>query len=325
MIERLQHRLEAAYGRFDRVLDGRLSLLVRTALAYDQDGGALMARSIAYYALFAIFPAILMLVVLASSVLNSAEVRETVMALVAEYMPIALDVVGVNIEHLLEMRETVGLIALVGLLWSASGVFSATYRAVNRAWGIKKSKLVLSEKLYGLAMVSIIAVLFLFNLSVDSIVSLARTAPTSLSGWQPAAALAARLGTDRLVGWLSALVPALLSAGAFLLMYRTMPRAPVRWRDVWPGGLIAGLLWQAGQKLFAWYLVNFATYNVIYGSVGAIIAFLLWSYLSAQIFLLGAEFTAEYSRWRRAGRPVEARPLREWLGDWSPRPEMVKE
>jgi membrane protein len=56
---------------------------------------------------------------------------------------------------------------------------------------------------------------------------------------------------------------------------------------------------------------------VIYGSVGAIIAFLLWCYLSGQILLLGAEFTAEYSRWRLAGRPMETRPLGEWTADWS--------
>ena len=318
MIEWLQSHLERWYASMDRQLGGRLSLIVRTVLAFDQDGGSLRARSISYYALFAVFPALMLLIVVASTVLTSEEVQETVMALVAEYMPIALDVVAANIEHLLDTRETVGLVALVGLLWSASGVFSALYRAVNRAWGIRKSKLVLSEKVYGLAMVSVIAGLFLFTLSIDPLVSLARTWPTSLLGWQPAIPLTARPATDRLVGWLSSLVPALSSAGAFVLMYRTMPRAPVRWRDVWLGGLFAGLLWQAGQKLFAWYLGNFATYNVIYGSMGAIIGFLLWSYLSAQIFLLGAEFTAEYSRWRRAGRPAETRPLREWLADWSP-------
>ena len=88
------------------------------------------------------------------------------------------------------------------------------------------------------------------------------------------------------------------------------------------GGLTAGLAWEAGKQLFAWYVNNVATYNLIYGSVGAIIAFLLWAYLSAQILLLGAEFTAEYSRWRRAGRPLEARPLRQWLADWS-KPESI--
>ncbi|MGD8902982.1 MAG: YhjD/YihY/BrkB family envelope integrity protein, partial [Anaerolineae bacterium] len=62
---------------------------------------------------------------------------------------------------------------------------------------------------------------------------------------------------------------------------------------------------------------NFSSYSVIYGSVGAIIVFLLWCYLSGQLLLLGAEFTAEYSRWRRAGRPVETRPLGEWMADWA--------
>lgn len=100
-------------------------------------------------------------------------------------------------------------------------------------------------------------------------------------------------------------------------MYRTMPHVQVQWRDVWPAGLIAGLLWEVGQQLFAWYLANLSKYNVIYGSVGAVIVFLLWCYLSAQIFLLGAEFTAESSRWRRAGRPVEDRPLHEWVAAWS--------
>ncbi len=314
MIERLQHQLEGGYAHLDRPLGGRLSLLVRTALAFDQDDGPLMARSIAYYALFAVFPAILVLIVAASSVLESEEVQETVMALVAEYMPIALDVVAANVEHLLKTRETVGLVALVGLIWSASGVFSAIYRAVNRAWGIPKSKLVLSEKLYGVAVMSVVGTFFLLILSIGPALSLVRAWRIPVLGWQPLT----HPGTDRLVGWLSALVPVVLVVCAFILMYRTMPRARVRWRDVWLGGLVAGLVWEAGKQLFAWYVSNFAAYNVIYGSVEAIIAFLLWSYLSAQIFLLGAEFTAEYSRWRRAGRPLETRPLREWMADWSP-------
>jgi membrane protein len=325
MIERLQNRIEAWYGRLDRVLGGRLSLLVRTVLAFDQDGGALMARSIAYYALFAVFPAILALTMIASAVLNSEEVQQTILAVVERHLPIALDIVAANIEHLLKTREAVGLIALVGLIWSASGVFSAIFRSVNRAWGIPKSKLVLSEKVYGLIVMVAVGGLFLLTLSIGPLVSLARSWRVPVLGWQPGAPLAAQPGTDRLVSWLATLVPALLSVGVFILMYRTMPRARVRWRDVWLGGLIAGLLWEASQQLFFWYLANLATYNVIYGSVGAIIAFLLWAYLSAQIFLLGAEFTAEYNRWRRAGRPVETRPLREWLADWSPRPEMVKE
>ena len=164
----------------------------------------------------------------------------------------------------------------------------------------------------------LVGAFFLLAISIGPIVNLVRAWRTPLLGWQPAVLLAAQPGLDRLAGWLSNLIPILLSVAAFMLMYRTMPRLRVRWRDVWLGGLIAGLVWEVGKRLFTWYLGSFATYNVIYGSVGAIIAFLLWSYLSAQILLLGAEFTAEYSHWRRAGRPVETQPVSVWMADWSP-------
>jgi membrane protein len=116
---------------------------------------------------------------------------------------------------------------------------------------------------------------------------------------------------------LSALIPVLVSVATFIILYRTMPRNGVTWRDVWLGGMIAGLIWEVARRLFTWYLANFASYSLIYGSVGAIIAFLLWAYLSAMIVLLGAEFTAQFSHWRRAGRPIERRPLSQWLPEWS--------
>ena len=311
--ERLRAQLENVYGRLDRRLGGALSLLVRTALAFDQDDGPLVARSMAYYTLFAVFPAILAFIVVASTVLDTAEVQEAVMSLVSQYMPMAYDLVAANIENLLSARETVSLVALIGLIWSASGVFSAIFRAVNRAWGIPKSKLVLSHRLWGLAVMLLVGAFFLLSLTIGPVLRLIQTWQGPVLGWQPFA----RPGVDRLVGWLSALLPVLLSVCAFILLYRTTPRAQVGWRDVWLGGLIAGLIWEAGKQIFAWYVGNVASYNVIYGSVGAIIAFVLWCYLSGQIILLGAEFTAEYSRWRRAGRPIETRPLGEWMADWS--------
>jgi membrane protein len=162
-------------------------------------------------------------------------------------------------------------------------------------------------------MIFVLGIFLLLTLSIGPIVSLARAWQLPVLGWQPSA----RPGADQLVSWLASLAPALFSVCAFILIYRTMPRARVGWRDVWLGGLIAGLIWEAGKQIFTWYVGSVANYNAIYGSVGAIIAFLLWCYLSGQIILLGAEFTAEYSRWRRAGRPMETRPLSEWMADWS--------
>lgn len=294
--------IEKLYTRLDWRLGGWLGLFVRTVLAFAQDDCLLAARSIAYYALFAVFPAILALIVVASAVLGSEEAQVSVMNLVAQYAPVANDVVAANSEQLLAMSRTIGVIALIGLLWSASGVASAIFKAVNRAWGVQGARLLLPGRLYSLAMIFVVGALLLLAVAIGPIVSLVQS-------WQPA--------TDGLVRWQSTLAPAVFSVCAFILLYRTMPRVRVEWRDVWLGGLIAGLVWEAGKRIFTWYVGNMADYNAIYGSVEAIIAFLLWCYLSGQILLLGAEFTAEYSRWRRAGRPIETRPPSEWMAGWS--------
>jgi len=149
----------------------------------------------------------------------------------------------------------VTLAALVGLIWSASGVFSAIFRAVNRAWGIPKSKLVLSHRLWGLVVILVVGAFFLLALFIGPALSLIRAWQGPVLGWQPLA----RPGIDRLLGWLSALVPVLFSVCAFILLYRTTPRARVTWGDVWLGGLIAGLIWGAGKQIFAWYVSNIAT------------------------------------------------------------------
>ena len=310
--ERLKARLATLYGRLDQRVGGRLGVLVRTGLAFLQDDGPLAARSIAYYAVFAVFPAMLALIVVASAALGSEAAQGSVITVLEEYAPMALSVVSANIEQLLAMSGTVGLIALVGLIWSASGVASAIFQAVNRAWGVQGGTLLLSGRLYSLALIFVIGAFLLLALSIGPVVSL-------LQAWQ-GAAIGGQLGVQpggELVSGLLALAPAFFSVCAFILMYRTMPRAQVGWRDVWLGGLIAGLTWEAGKEVFAWYVGSVANYNAIYGSVGAIIAFLLWCYLSGQIILLGAEFTAQYSSWRRSGRPVETRPLSEWMAGWS--------
>lgn len=312
-MEGFLQRMERLYAKTDGWLGGWLSLLLRTGLAFDQDDGALMSRSIAYYALFSTFPLLLVLVTFFSSVLAWEEAQALVLELVARYMPAAADLAEGNIEQVLQARSTIGLLALVGLIWSASGVFTAIYRSVNRAWGNPKSELFWTEKLFGLAVVFAVGLLLVATTIYSTVVSVIQSWQMSFLGWQPLA----DPGDGLLSGGLSTLVPPLVSISTFILLYRTIPRSRVTWREVWLGGLIGGLVWEGGRRLFAWYLVNFASYSLIYGSVGAIIAFLLWSYLSAMILLIGAEFTAQYSQWRAAGRPAESRPLRQWLGEWS--------
>ena len=312
-MESLLQRLDHLYLSLDRRLRGWPTLLIRTGLAFDQDDGAVMSRSIAYYALFSLFPLVLVLVSFLSGVLADEDALQTVIEFTERYIPAATELITANFEQMLTASGTVGILASIGLLWSASGVFTAIYRSVNRAWGNPKSKLFWSEKLYGIAVVVIAGLLIVIVAAYATIASLMAQCLPSLFAWQPLA----NLQSLPVWRWISPWLPALISVLAFGILYRTIPRNRVSWRDVWLGGVLGGLVWEAARRIYAWYLSSIASYNLIYGSVGAIIGFLLWSYLSAMILLIGAEFAAQHTAWRREGRPIESRPLRQWMGEWS--------
>jgi membrane protein len=305
--------LDCFYLSLDRRLGSWPSLFIRTALAFDQDDGAMVARSIAYYALFSLLPVILVVIALSSSVLAVEDTKQTVLEVVGRYFPPAVELVEENIEQVLSARNTIGILALLGLFWSASGVFTAMYRAVNRAWGNPKSELFWTEKLYGLAVVFVFGLLLLVTTLYGITASVLQGWQVSFLGWQPFV----DSRTAQLWGWLTTLVPPVVTVVTFAILYRTIPRNRVTWRDVWLGGLLAGLTWEAARRAYAWYLANFARYSLIYGSLGAIIGFMLYAYLSAMILLLGAEFTAQHTAWRQAGRPQESRPPSQWIGEWT--------
>lgn len=306
-------RFDQLYLNFDRRLGGWPTLLVRTVLAFRRHDGPTLSASIAYYALFSSFPLLLLLIALGSAVVDLSEAHRLTLELAEQYMPTATELAQVNMEQVIWVRNTVGVAALMGLLWSASGVFGAIYRGVNCAWEQQPPSPFWQRRLYALLIVLGVGLLFLTTILYSMVVSFVRGWRVPFLGWQPFA----EAGMGRLVGWLSALLPALVSVAILALLYRTMPRARVTWQEVWPGALAAGVIWEVAKQIFTWYLANFARYNLTYGSLGAVIAFLLWSYVSAMILLLGAEFTSQYSSWRRAGRPLEKRPLREWIGEWS--------
>lgn len=97
-----------------------------------------------------------------------------------------------------------------------------------------------------------------------------------------------------------------VSLGAVVLttgvLYYVGPNRPQRWKDVWPGAFLATTLWLAVTVIFAWYVRNLANYNVMYGSIGGVIALIVWMYLLAAIALFGCEYNAERERVKRRGR-----------------------
>ena len=166
-------------------------------------------------------------------------------------------------------------------------MFTAISLAINRAWDIHRyHRPFFIRKASELGMVFGIGILFLLSLVASAIISILRGVLNL-----PAANLIIVNAGSRLVGFLLILV-------VFLLLYKLIPNTRTYWRYVWPGALLAAILFEIARTLFVFYIENFANYQLIYGSIASIIVLLVWIYYSAFIMILGAEFTFQYGRMR---------------------------
>lgn len=271
-------------------------ILVDTIRSFTKANAAGSAASIAYYTLFSFFPLLILLVSIVSSVLKDEPVQQLVLDAVAEFLPTAQGLVKGNIERALNVGGTVQIAGTIGLLWSATGVFNALAQSINRAWHTAPARNFLFGRLVALAMVvSLTALLILWVVS------------TTVFGLFPRFEVPLFGGSvvyeTYAWGILSRLIPYFVIFVLFLNLYRWIPNTKVRWREALWGAGVAALGWELANSAFALYLSNsLARYQLIYGSLGALIALMLWIYLSSMIVLFGAHLSATVAAHTRLNR-----------------------
>lgn len=282
-----------------RRLDLLLRLTGRTISKLLEDDGPQLAAAIAYRVLFSIFPLVIVLSGIFGIVVRATGVRADVVDAVVRNVP--LDASGEeSLRKLLEGAtggdSAVGLVAFVGVVWAASGMMAAIRSALNRAWDVEDPRPFLRGKLVDVALV--------FAAGLGVLASLALTiAARALGG------TLARAGVPADSGWaqvaIGALVPLALAFGVTLFLYRAVPAAEVRLEDAWPAALGTAVAFVGAQNLFAVYVDNFANYNAIYGSLGAVIAFMFFVYLASLVFLVGAQAAAALPHVRAEQRAAD--------------------
>ena len=272
------------------------TLLLRAVAGYTKHRAPHNAAAICYYVLFSLFPLIIFVIGAAGLVLgsDSSVRREIVDVLVQE----AAFSEGEGRGQVRDAVEGVhgtggglaGLAGLAGFAWSASAMFGAIRRALNAAFGDDAAERPLvQQKAIDLALVLALATAFLLSLAAGAALRFVANSTESLAGWGDAADEAGLLWDAA-----SYLVPLLLAFGAFLALYSLVPSRVHRPSELWPGALAGAVLFATANLLFSFYLENFSNYNVVFGSLGAVAAFLFWLYLSANIMLFGAEIAASY-------------------------------
>ena len=278
-------------------------LLVRTVKEMSADDATHMAAGVAYYALFSIFPLLLFLIAALSLVLEPQDIRFRLTEFSAGYFPGSDRLIETNLDAVLKVRGALGVFGVLGLLWSGSAIFGAVSRAVNRAWDVHSDRPFFISKPRQLGMAAGVALLFLLSLSIVAVV---RATDRFIA--------ADVQGLAFLLHWLTPVVlqgsSFLLTAGMFLLVYKFMPNTKTYWRYIWPGALVAAVLFELAKNLFVLYLSRFASFEDVYGTLTPVIVLSLWTYLSGLILIFGAELSSEYGRLRRGrGRGVLLHPV----------------
>jgi membrane protein len=288
-------------------------LLKASVSAWIEDYAPSMGAALAYYTVFSIAP-LLIIVIAIAGIVFGAEASQG--AIVAQLEGLIGHEGAVAVQGLLRSaREPAqGVVAAalgaVTLLVGATTVFAELQSNLDRIWEVPAAKKasgpwsLLRQRLLSLGMVLVLGLLMLVSLVLSAaLAALGTWWGGFFDGWEAALQI------------INFVVSFALTTGLFAAIYKMMPRATIAWHDVWIGAVVTALLFTAGKFLIGLYLGRSGVTSA-FGAAGSMVVLLIWVYYSAQIFLLGAEFTWVYahssgSRMSTAGEePASSTPHR---------------
>ena len=272
-----------ANGRRSR-LRLTFTVLRRATENFVEDGSSHQAAAISYFALFSLFPIILLAFAVFGLILRDADVQARVLANIVEALPIEQSSIANSLESVADLGPTLGIFGLIGTIWTASALITAVRRGIADAFDDDVPRPLLRGKLIDYTVLPVVGLLFLSSIVLTGAWRIAQ----EQADYRVLSGSFAQLWD---VGAIA--IPAFLSFVTFLFLYWILPNQVVRMRHVWPGALLAALAFEAVKLPFSFYLANFADYEVVYGSLGGVIVLLFWIYLSANIVLFGAQVAAE--------------------------------
>ena len=250
------------------------------------------AAAIAYYSLLSLFPFLLLVISVLGSITADEGDRLAVLTFVFRYFPTQFDFVNTQLDAFRRARIPVGVAGGLALVWASLGVFGAITSAINEAWGVEKQRSFLKHRLVSFLMLvagggaTIVALL---------VVSAVKVTEASWFG-----GMLARFAWLRFLQSLTltyaATILLILAVG---LLYYFIPNAKKKFRDVWFGAVLTGVLWRVTFDGFSWYIGQSGNLTFIHGSIAAVVVFLFWVYVSSIILMYGVEFTAAHARLRR--------------------------
>lgn len=267
-------------------------LIRRSFIRAYHDGCFGTAKGAAYSALLSFFPLLTVTATILVQANAEAITRILSRALFGAAPPGTQELVH---QFTVRGQRPVSLLVVATLvsIWAASGLITSLMEGFDAAYHVPQERSFLRQR--GVAILLVLAAA-LPAIAASTVILLGEGTEKIVALWLGLAP--AGLG---LRGWVRLGVALGTIVLATALLYFVGPNRPQRWGDVWPGAFLATALWLLATLGFAWYVRNIADYNLLYGSIGAVIALLMWMYLLAVIALVGCECNAEYERMKGSG------------------------
>jgi len=239
------------------------------------------AGSMAYFGVLSIFQLLVLGVVVFSLFLGDERARAFVLEQVQAGSPLDPATINGVIDAVIESRGGITIISAGFLLWSALGVFSSLSSGIERAFESPKARPFLQDKLIGLFLMAITGVLAVGSLAIGIATGIVQDAAADVLARVP--------GGGGALATIGLVVPAILIFVAFVAIYRIVPNRHVTLREVWPGALVAAVLWTVLRFGFTYYATQVAHYDSAFGPISTGVTLLVFLYFASVIVLLGAE------------------------------------
>ena len=270
-------------------LKNLLALLRKAAERWNADRAPRLAAALAYYATFSLAPLALVTIWIAGLLFGDATAQQHLVQLVEQNFGVdsASFVQGLigSVYHN-STNPLFGIVAIVGLLFGATGLFFGLQDSLNTIWNVPpRPPRDFWHSVLGIFQDRTLS--FIMVLASGGILTLSLAITTVLTALDPLLRLL-QPSSAALLNFVDLLLSFLLVTVLFAVIYRVLPDTPVKWREVWLGALSAALLFTVGKFVLGLYL-NYGNIHTVFGAASSFVGVLVWIYYSAQIFLFGAE------------------------------------
>lgn len=267
-----------------RIAARALLTLKRACVEFVDDRGHRDAAQIAFFAVLSFVPLSMLLVGGFGLFFEDADIRKRVVQAVFENVPLSQDADRARLEatvgDALDNTGRLGPVSVLLLLVAASGVMGALRHAINQAWDIHTRPPLVRRKALDIALVLGASTVLVFSVSLS--------ATREAADWLGDAGWALDLVGD--------VLPFAFTVAVVLFLYRVLPSPRPKTKEIWPGAVVAALLISVTRGALEVYFEHLADFGALYGSLGALMALLIFVYAVSMILVFGAEYASEWSR-----------------------------